>query len=469
MKKNSLRILIVGQVGSDTSLERQLKQKAQDNFSQVSFFDKNQFPIDDVFNSSYSHEFHVNNFSPETVFNADSGQQLASALIQEYERRNESHTLLFHDNLHTNQILWSFIQNYLTENRIDTVVFLHPPQELIEVVLYQVSQALDKETFILRQTIFNNRFFSYRALNEFGNYENPIQSTGIGNQDIESNFQLHNHPEESVNSQEISLHKLTKVILFLLKIRSVRLFNPMYIVRSARNLHHAPENVSDWRDPFAKFFSSQKIAYFEYLTFRLEYRSILKQRFIYFPLQSFKELSMESLFNRYSDQLLAIEQLARLIPNDCKIVVRDDCTGHPDYLTPMFFHRINRISKVVRVPRDVDSEELLSQCVMFATINSHQGWNALKLGKKCLVFGKPWYWKLPGVCFYRNSLSYEEILESNYDSLALNDQFNVLFSRSHVGRLPIHSNSCYDNDDENAKNVAQTICDLVFNRVSTTF
>ena len=80
----------------------------------------------------------------------------------------------------------------------------------------------------------------------------------------------------------------------------------------------------EWRDPFAKFFHVKQLTYFENLI-EFECTEIdLNRKFVYFPLQLQPEMTTSSLGSRYSDQILAIEQLAKIIPTDCFIYVKEN-------------------------------------------------------------------------------------------------------------------------------------------------
>ena len=89
-----------------------------------------------------------------------------------------------------------------------------------------------------------------------------------------------------------------------------------------------------------------------------------------------------------------------MLPQKYKILVKNDPNQDSDYLTPMFFHRIKRICNVVRLPSYVNSEQLIDSSEFVATVSSQEGWEALTKGCRVLVFGKPWYRKLPGAYGY---------------------------------------------------------------------
>ena len=82
-------------------------------------------------------------------------------------------------------------------------------------------------------------------------------------------------------------------------------------------------------------------------------------------------------------------------------------------------------------------------------------------GKKVLVFGHPWYRKLPGAYQYHDSFVYSEITEPEFNYSEFQHQVNCLIDQSHTGQLTT--------TNENALSIANTILDLVFNRTNVTF
>ena len=127
--------------------------------------------------------------------------------------------------------------------------------------------------------------------------------------------------EMASSCQVTNQSDVLRVVRFLLRVRSFRLFDPVYIIRRARHLHDAPLQIENWRDEFAKFFYCSRTAYFEFFTSEYD-EKITNQSFVYFPLQTLSSLNSEILINRYSDQLLAIEQLSKLLPTNFKIIVK---------------------------------------------------------------------------------------------------------------------------------------------------
>ena len=472
------RILIVGNSACSIKLKQQLHEESQKYSCSIDVYDSSEIDIDEIFESTNSlnhlHFISERNLRKgQLVSNAEPGQLLAAAYIQDIEHQCESKSLLFHDNLHVNQLVWNRIQRQLLEHEYDSIVFLHNPQDSQEAVLYQVAKAIDIKTYILIETIYENRYFSFRSLEDCGQYRKKIRSKTTSNLNDKSFASLQDFHLPRSSCDDLKISNIIKIVIFLMKIRSFRLFDSSYIIKKARQLHDAPNEIKYWRDPYANFFGCNRISYFDFLSSDYDKEFISNNRFVFFPLQPQQELISELLINHYADQLLAIEQLARILPKDCKILIKGCSNSKLNYLTPMFFHRVNRISNVVKVPSCIKSTQLIKNCELLATINSDLGWQALNSGKRILIFGHPWYRKLPGVFEFEESIQYNSILNYEPNSSELETQLKDLLSKAHKGKLRDYigqnriSNIC--DGVENSTSVAQTIFDLVFGRTSPSF
>ena len=468
-------ILFVGKSFGGTKVAKHLESVATQYHAKILYFD---ITVDDLVQiSDYTNEEIDDPSLRESLgasrpklFKLPLERQITTALIQEQESRDKDNSLSFHDKLHRSYVLWNRIQDYLYQNRIDSVVFYCCSFELTETIVYQVAQTHDLDLLILNHSVFEDKFFSCRSLSEFGIYpieaSTNIQVGPVEVKDTSENIQSERH----TNCVGTNLNAVAKVFKFLFKSKSFRLFNPGYIFKRAKHLHDAPSDTDYWSDPFANFFNCKRTAYFDFFANGND-DHLNNQRFVYFTLQPMSELLTEISINRYADQLLAIEQLSKLLPSEIKIIVKGNFDSEPDYLTPMFFHRFKRIPNVVRVQSCVNAMKLIEACVFIATVNSPLGWKALSCGKKVLVFGYPWYRTLPGTIAYDKDVQYKDISATTLDNSELDRSVQVLLSRSHRGQLPINSSRNNPNSqaDENSKIVATSISDLLFERVATTF
>ena len=484
MQSNQIRILINGRASSNGLLKQQLEVLAHQYSAQIDFCDSTKRDVELMFGLE-NHTASIKSESPTGTSqhkhrssNADRGDQLATVLIQDtdlsrnnLDNTNQSEQLSFHESVHHNQILWDSIQQILLEREIDSVVFLTIPDGLNEAVIYQVSKALGLKVFMLNQSPIADRFFSFQSISDCGNYYQDTEFAAEDQQSIvDFSSNRRKEPKQS-NSQGYNLSDIFRVSRFLLKANPLKLLNPAYILRHAKGLHDAPADISKWKDPFSKFFYCSSVSYFEFLTNHQAGKIDLNQKYVYFPLQTLNELHCELLVHQFGDQMMALEQLASLVPKDCKLFVKGAPGRDADYLTPMFFHRIKRILNVVRLPSHVEHESLIDQSEFVATVNSQEGWEALCRGKKVLIFGNPWYQNLPGAYKNNDNFDYIDIVEAEFNHSEFQHQVNCLIGQSHVGRLSAWNDSdgVVADTDDNVQRIAETIFNLVSGRIKPTF
>lgn len=468
MESSLNRILVIGSSHSNKALLRNLKDLAQQNSAQIEHFDSTESNVDQFLNAGNqttpvgSENLHYVGRNHSRLLNFDREKLFAAVLVQDTDYDNDlEEKLPFHENIHRNQILWYSFQEYLLQNEINSVVFFAMPEGLNELILYQAAKAQNVDVLILCQSPVSDQFFSFRSIEDCGNYDKKAQPSADVRYSDEDTSTKRTHQNSQSNSQVSISSDILKICKFLLKVRSPKVFNPAYILKRAKNLQDAPVDIGLWKDPYAKFFYCKSVAYFEFFTNNHTNIIDLKEKYVYFPLQSPADLHTELLISRFGDQLLALERLASLLPTEYKIFVKSDQSGNSDYLTAMFFHRIKRIQNVVRLPSCFKAEQLIDHSEFVATVNSKDGWEALSRDKKVLVFGHPWYRYLPGAYRYHDNFECSEITETEFSNSDFQRQINCLIDQSHSGQLAV--------TNENELQTAKTIFDLVFNRINVTF
>jgi len=134
--------------------------------------------------------------------------------------------------------------------------------------------------------------------------------------------------------------------------------------------------------------------------------------YVYFPLHLQPEMSTSLLGGKYCDQVLAIEDLARVLPKDWKIYVKENPSQGYFQRDEYFFTRLMNIPNVEFVGKSVSSIELIKHSKLVSVITGTAGWEAILIGKPVIVFGQAWYLNFPGVHKYTENINIEDVLNT---------------------------------------------------------
>ena len=125
--------------------------------------------------------------------------------------------------------------------------------------------------------------------------------------------------------------------------------------------------------------------------------------YVVFPLHFQPELTSSPSGDIFVDQGLCIEVLAKNVPADHLIYVKEHPTqfyAHTVGQTgriPEFYQDILANPKVRLMPLHVDPFELFAHAKAVATVTGTSGWEAMVKGKPVISFGLTWYEKYSGV------------------------------------------------------------------------
>lgn len=135
------------------------------------------------------------------------------------------------------------------------------------------------------------------------------------------------------------------------------------------------------------------------------------KKYVYFPLHLQPEMTTDVLGEKYVDQVLAIEKLHNMLPDDWYIYVKENPKQKSYMRGRYFFERLSLIPNVVFVDRTVDTYKLMESAQFVSTITGTAAWEAITGGKNALIFGKVWFDHFPGIFRFEEIESIQEILQ----------------------------------------------------------
>jgi len=349
-----------------------------------------------------------------------------------------------YDHFYMFNSFYRFIYGILYKEKIDIILFINIPHEGADLIVYEIAKSLNIKTLIFSQLhVKPYTSFYMTDTNDFGIFNYMLNSED--NKDIdfihiekklETPFYMH-IPNSSVFNTKSILKKMIKELLKIkkCKINNLRYF--MVIYAETKNYNkHMKENI-------------KQVNYDE--------------KFVYFPLHLQPELTTSALGGIFTDQLLAIELLSDIIPDDWKIVVKENPKQGYFMRSDAFFYRLKNIGKAILCPLNEDTFELIERCKFIATVTGTVGLESLQIGKPILIFGSPFYSFLPGVFKYNKNFDLNELLNYKINHSELEVSFNKIIKKSvNVVIDYAYKNNVLDfNDTENNKNLASFIEDQI--------
>jgi hypothetical protein len=370
-------------------------------------------------------------------------------------------------------ILADVIAEALIARNITHCLFFNVPHLTYDTIVYQIARAMGLPTMIVTQSLFPGCYFSMAAVNDFGAFA-PQPSAApypIEKGSMPDLFYMSGIKQEREEGGRLNAKAVAQLIAFLALKRPLKALNPFYVRRLLSDMRRVYGALPKWRDPFARFFHEDQLAYYDHLATFEDQQLDLSGDFVYFPLQLQPEMTTAALGGRFHDQAYAIEELASILPEGVRILVKENPKQGAYMRGPMFFHRLRRIPSVTFLPSWANTHELTARARFVATITGTVGWEAIRAGKPALVFGKAWYRKLPGVFEWDAKPAYEAIASAEIDHPALESAVGALLAGAHHGVVDRHYTKLVPELDEpaNARATAKEIVDLIEGRRAPTF
>lgn len=307
----------------------------------------------------------------------------------------------------------------LTKYKPDAIIFSSIPHIVYNYVIYCLAKELGIKTIIHRSLQIASRILLFQDFQKYESIEKiyaQMSDQHYTIEDIGADIRAYYEAQSGVNQsapwyrQKKYMNKrarqmallpswsgLVKAVVnfdFLAKLKTF--FKPR------RLLSLDGQHYSFWQFKKYQWLWRQKR-----LGFKKEYLSLVKEvdldkKFIYVPLGTQPEMSTNPLGGIYDDQILMIETLAQVIPDDWQIYVKETPTQWTWRFSHLgrwagYYHKLNRMKNVSLVSVDLSSAKLTKQCQTVATITGTAGLEAVLRGQQALIFGYPWFLHCDGI------------------------------------------------------------------------
>ncbi|WP_412478019.1 hypothetical protein [Azonexus sp. IMCC34839] len=135
---------------------------------------------------------------------------------------------------------------------------------------------------------------------------------------------------------------------------------------------------------------------FNSLRLRHSYTSLAElDRFMYYPMHVPGDMALTIRSPEYLDQLALIDYLARVVPHNCKLAIKE----HPAMIGAIDANAIRKLLRrhdnIALIPPSENNYEIMQKCEGVISVNSKSGAEAVLLGKPVLVLGDAFYRNAP--------------------------------------------------------------------------
>lgn len=377
------------------------------------------------------HQFRIETCSCSGAANQIYDQVYSSLaeFIEHYSRVSFSMGRTFQELLHIFNIYVDYFAWLLTAKRVDVVFFSNLPHFGVDYLLYVVAKALGVQTTMCNQSLVANRFFYVREVEDFGYFRHATENRALPYLTVEKRFE--------------------KPIFYLGAFKRPRIFCTGSLLSDL--FHMALGRKSKPMTLAGAFQKFQNSLEYKRCHRKQEKEDVdFTANYVYFPLQMQPELTTSILGGMYADQLLALEQLARMLPEGWRIYAKENPKQGRRQREALFYQRLSRIAAVDYVAPSVNTYDLIRGSRFVATVTGTVGWEAITGGKPCVVFGKAWYRTFPGVFEFNRLNGIDEVLACVIDHEALERQYNSIMRRTAEGVLDSDYNVLIDGFSDKA-------------------
>tara|TARA_B100000787_G_C16184127_1_gene293586 strand:- start:72 stop:1556 length:1485 start_codon:yes stop_codon:yes gene_type:complete len=287
---------------------------------------------------------------------------------------------------------------------IKKIFFEASPHFPWDICLFFIAKHLNIETFILRRTLINDCVVFDEDFRPSKQRIVKYESSFNGGFELESLLSSYNKESywldwaKARTTDEGNLTSAKKSALYFLSNRLVKRIQLIFNDLSNSKKSYFRLSKHNY------IFYSVKRFFQQRMLFKYWEENIQKipdnVSLLYFPLHFQPERSTDPEASFFSQQILAIKLLLKILPKDWQIVIkehpRQNRAEYPNlrrmhYRSYSEYQDILKLRRVIPVSSTMPSSELLSICRISAACTGSVLWESLLLGKPSISFGTTWH------------------------------------------------------------------------------
>jgi len=345
-----------------------------------------------------------------------------------------------------------FFYNLISQKKINLIIMQSMPHQGPDYIIYILAKFFKIKIIMFYQTLFANKYFILKNIDELG-----------------KNKTNKNKKYRTFSFKEIKNNELAR---YTSMVEAVHTYNNSRNKRQSTLNHQIRSKIRNLliKSRVISRIDEQKkyLKNLDNFVYKKNINSLLKKKFVYFPLHDQPELTTSTLGGIYEDQVFALEKLRNIIDDDCSIVIKEHHFQGFFQRENLFFQRIRKIKNLYMVPKNYSSNLLIKKCLFCSTIVGTAGWEALLEKKKSLIFGNSWYQKIHGCITYNDSLNknkLKKLIKKRFDTKLFSKSYSKLIGSMFEGVIsPYYTYLLKKFDNKkNAKNVTRDVIKILKN------
>jgi len=335
-------------------------------------------------------------------------------------------------NVHKFHLFINMYYDLLKEKSIDCIIFSEYPHSGSKIILYKLAKLMGIETIITYSAgMLRGKYIIIKDMDDIGRFETAKIK---GKQIFVDTKKIERPKYVELGIKGVFKKNDGKINIYINIIKNLKKYISFYIKGDEEKKKRSIQRICRGFD---------RIKFLKIANKKYEDVNDIIGDFIVFPLHVQPEATGETLGEPFSDQLSAIEHLRNVLPENVKIIIKENMNQTIYARGEFFYKRIESMNNVFYVSHEIDIYKLIKKSVAVATLLGTAGWEALCMGKPVICYARAWYRNFPGV-FMWNEFSFFDIK-------------NFEFNRSSLEKAVIDHSSLYLENVNDTEGVVDNI------------